>query len=337
MEHLDNFQTEVLTLDIKGEEYLSLSHYNQHLGDCESNLKRLQQLALNDILLLKLEQIRLQLTRFKQIHERFAKFWEVYKELFEQFRADKLQLIDLELKLYPLFIVPKHPASIISEQFLFDLHDAVMFKQAFLEGFEAQVQNVLNDNKTEFQFTYEQEVTEERKKNLQKQLAKLKTNDEKILFLKTEKANYLQNLPPRTLEVSGSVHANFAPGAELLFDRYIQIEIDKLEGLKQIKSNLKKSGDLKAPAIRLFCSLIHQSTEFIKGSDEDAASYCKRVCKKFNLHYTDNVRKYFNAEAGIKKTDKQLKKVKELILPMIDSKIKSKIEAHITNKTNMFN
>ena len=179
------------------------------------------------------EQIRLQLTRFQQIHERFTKFWEVYKQLFAQFKESKLQLIDLELKLYPLFIVPKHPASIISEQFLFDLHDAVMFKQGFFEGFEAQVQKVLNEHKTEFQFTYEQEVTEERKQNLQKQLDKLKTNDEKISFLINEKAKYLQNVPPRTLEVSGSVHANFAPGAELFFDKYIQIEIDRLESLRK--------------------------------------------------------------------------------------------------------
>jgi hypothetical protein len=111
------------------------------------------------------------------------------------------------------------------------------FFKEVLQYCKIKIDNIDKPKQTEFQFTYEQEVTEERKNALQKRLAKLKTAEEKILFLRDEKAKYLQNISARTLEVSGSVHANFAPNAELFFDRYIQIEIDKLESLKKNYNN----------------------------------------------------------------------------------------------------
>jgi hypothetical protein len=68
----------------------------------------------------------------------------VHKKLYAAFEVNELKMTDLELQIYPLFIVRPHPATIISRQFFFDLHDAVMFKQGFFKGFEAQVQEALN-------------------------------------------------------------------------------------------------------------------------------------------------------------------------------------------------
>lgn len=190
------------------------------------------------------------------------------------------------------------------------------------------------ENITEFQFAYKQEVTEKRKQALQNRLAKLKTTEEKILFLRDEKAKYLQNISAQTLEVSGSVHAKFAPNAELFFDRYIQIEIHKLEKSKHKTS--KKEGVLLAPVVKLFCALVHQSNINIRG-EESAEDFCKSVCKQFNLPYPLNTRKYFNQEADIKAKDKNLKKVKELILPQIPEKERIIIEEYINSKIKMFN
>lgn len=188
-----------------------------------------------------------------------------------------------------------------------------------------------NENLTEFQFTYEQEVTEERKQALQKRLAKLKTVEEKILFLRDEKAKYLQNISARTLEVSGSVHANFAPNAELFFDRYIQIEIDKLEKLN-IKP-AKNSGKLQAPEIKLFCAIVNQCQIMIKGYDESPEKFIARVCKEFNLNANPKkARQYFDIDAEIKTTSKAFTRMTENIFPLLPNQIKIKIETHIKSK-----
>jgi hypothetical protein len=96
----------------------------------------------------------------------------------------------------------------------------------------------IDQDKTEFIFTYEKEVTAERIADLKKRLNKLKTDDDKLKFLKKEKANYLQHISAETLFVSGSVHSNFQPGTELFWDRILQIEIDTLEGCQ--KNELKE-------------------------------------------------------------------------------------------------
>jgi hypothetical protein len=215
------------------------------------------------------------------------------------------------------------------------------FFKEVLQYCKIKIDNIDKPKQTEFQFTYEQEVTEERKNALQKRLAKLKTAEEKISFLRDEKAKYLQNISARTLEVSGSVHANFAPNAELFFDRYIQIEIDKLESLKKNYNNevfnQTKNGKLQAPVIKLFCAIVHQSGVIIKGYDESPEKYITRVCKEFKIKANPaKARQYYDTDAQLKATDKNLKAVIELILPTLSNEIKSKIETYINSKIKLY-
>jgi len=108
MEHFNNFINEIQSLDIRVKEHYlenrqvvpldhldpdehpglplqkskfwDLSNYNQDKSNYEAEITRLQQLAINDILLLTPEQIRMQLNRVELIKARFSKFWEVFLE-----------------------------------------------------------------------------------------------------------------------------------------------------------------------------------------------------------------------------------------------------------------
>ena len=116
------------------------------------------------------------------------------------------------------------------------------------------------------------------------------------------------------------------------------IESTKKEILKYFpETKPTLNNEIKAPVIRLFCAIIHQSGIIKRGSEESAESYCKTVCDTFNLIYTENIRKYFHHEAEIKEKDKQLKKVIELILPKLPSKAQQRITTWLNNKTKMYN
>lgn len=73
-----------------------------------------------------------------------------------------------------------------------------------------------------------------------------------------------------------------------------------------------------APAIALFCSIIHQSG-FDKKGKESQEIYCMRICKKFDIVYTDNVRQDFNEKRIIKNAN-HLQEIRRLIIPFIPSK-----------------
>lgn len=134
---------EIPGLPYKKGDYLDLGHYSQYKSDYENKIKKLQQLALNEVLLFTPDQINLQLKRLEQIERMFSKFWDLYIELLNDFNSGKLTLTDIEIKLYPLFIVPNRNTGIISQSFIDDLHDAIMFKQGILLGFIDQVNKVL--------------------------------------------------------------------------------------------------------------------------------------------------------------------------------------------------
>lgn len=179
MQYFHEFINEVQTLDIKVKEfyignggyfkditpernpglpyqkskYLDLSHYDQHDSDYESQLVRLQQLAINEILLCSPDQLKQQLRRLELIKRRFSKFWKVYSNLNKSFQEKNLQKIDIEIEVFPLFIIPEK-SSIdvvvnINQDFLYNLMDAVMFKQGCLKSFETQVKEVLGIEENE--------------------------------------------------------------------------------------------------------------------------------------------------------------------------------------------
>lgn len=81
----------------------------------------------------------------------------------------------------------------------------------------------------EFRDVYDGEVTEERKAALKAELDKIDGIPEKIKFLEIKKLEYLQNIPSRSFEVSGRVIGSGFQSGPLLFDRFIELEIEKLK------------------------------------------------------------------------------------------------------------
>lgn len=115
---------------------------------------------------------------------------------------------------------------------------------------------------------------------------------------------------------------------------YSQSLWEYLNWIKDLKNNTSKvKNRIESPVIKLFCAIIHLSGIIVKG-DESAESFCKTVCKRFNLNYTDNVRKYFTTEVDIskKRQSKNLEIIVNWILPQIDKEVKKQIEIYIQSK-----
>lgn len=118
--------------------------------------------------------------------------------------------------------------------------------------------------------------------------------------------------------------------------RDIQFELNDIEtklrnftpnqSLFKIQQTKKKTPT--APAIALFCNLINEAEIIKKESNEIPEIYCKRICKKYNLKYTDRIRQNFNGN----KSQKHYKELTELILPCIDETTKDKIQKHLDSK-----
>lgn len=97
---------------------------------------------------------------------------------------------------------------------------------------------------------------------------------------------------------------------------------DKCE--HQLQPNQKP----KAPVIALFCSWVNFAKVLPKEENESVENYCKKVCEKFNLSYSDRIRQNFNGN----ETKQNKLRVKELILPSIDKETNEKIIQYLTSK-----
>lgn len=151
--HFDNFIEEIQTLNVRVTDgFLDLRHYSQD-GSYPSEIVRLQQLAINDVLLWNRNQIQQQLKRLERIKRQFNRFWDAYKKLAKDLRENQYDNTYLALKIYPCFIVPNHERGSISERFMNDLHDAAAYKDGTLAGFEEQIKQVLEpeNNDTEIE------------------------------------------------------------------------------------------------------------------------------------------------------------------------------------------
>ncbi len=113
--------------------------------------------------------------------------------------------------------------------------------------------------------------------------------------------------------------------------------IDKHEQDRQEMTKTTGKEKISGPVIRLFCAIVHQCGIMEKAFDEGAESYIERVCMEYDIKVNpQKARQYFTTEADIKKTDKNLTKVKELILPNIASDTQQKINSYIDSKTKMY-
>jgi len=148
----NNYTLEILNLKIESDSFilkaskskeLTLDHNSQIESNYENKLKKLQQLALNDLSLLDQSQIKLVIKRLEEINGRFDKFWKVYKKWFSQFEKQEFDIYDFKGKLNQYFTVQKSSLNIISKNTFFQLHDAVVFKQGSLLGLIEQVRQLI--------------------------------------------------------------------------------------------------------------------------------------------------------------------------------------------------
>lgn len=135
----------------------------------------------------------------------------------------------------------------------------------------------LDNVKVNFVDVYKKEVTPERKEELQSQLEKYKTIQEKIFFLKQERIKYLQNITPETFEASGCVtFPNFQKGDALFLDRYIDLEIQRLELLNSNETTTEEEEDNDFTHATIEDYLFQFKDKMSKGDYENLISALKR-------------------------------------------------------------
>ena len=104
------------------------------------------------------------------------------------------------------------------------------------------------------------------------------------------------------------------------------------------KNGTPKKRKTSANAIALFCAIVNDSKQLLKGSDESKADYCKRVCINYSLTYSDNIRQQFkDGVPDIKQTSKNFKDMQSLILPVLDTDKKRPIETYLNSRTKLYN
>lgn len=111
------------------------------------------------------------------------------------------------------------------------------------------------------------------------------------------------------------------------FDSGISIAFEEMQK-ENLPPQQTETKTPTAPAIALFCNLINEAEIIKKESDEIPEIYCKRICEKYNLKYTDRVRQNFNGN----KSKRHYKGLTEIILPCIDETTKDKIQKHLDSK-----
>ena len=77
-----------------------------------------------------------------------------------------------------------------------------------------------------------------------------------------------------------------------------------------------------------FCNLINKIGIDKQDEIESATVYCKRICDKFKLPYTDRVRQNYN----VNENKKLIQELTEKVLPLIDNETKILIEKYLDNK-----
>ena len=146
--NFDRYISQILTLNIRGSREVSLRHYSQFESNYENDLKELQQLAINELLLHDHKQIKSRILILEEINNRFKEFWKVYKKWFSQFEKDEFDIFDFKEILSNYFNFQKSNATKISIKTFYQLHDAVMFKQGSVLGVIERLKKLVNKKDT---------------------------------------------------------------------------------------------------------------------------------------------------------------------------------------------
>lgn len=267
MENFNKYLLEIRSLDVKSNNnYLDLSHYDQKKSNYESELKRLQELALNDFLNLSDDQINRHLKRIKKVNENFKKFWSIYKEQFKRFRDGELNNTDLELSIFSLFIVDKHDAGFISEDFMFDLHDAIMFKHGFLENFNFQINDILEPQQSD------KSKQEDEKATTLRDFFANDVKDETIRKLQDEFKSYVgKKMAIVIYELSrlGKIHIihnGYKKSRKSFVNLFKQSDIKNIYGINKCLQHNHKNGNIEP---KNFCTESDDLYKIIKNKIDD--------------------------------------------------------------------
>lgn len=101
------------------------------------------------------------------------------------------------------------------------------------------------------------------------------------------------------------------------------------------KPTTKPKQKITHPLKARFCELV-QLANLIPRYEHSQTEYCKEVCTKYGLDYSDNVRQYFSWNSKVAKYDPKTKDVIKLILPQIKETDRIKIETYLKNETDIF-
>lgn len=151
--------------------------------------------------------------------------------------------------------------------------------------------------------------------------------------------NKVKSMHPCNLYINNIEDYGFYSGivseVDIMIEKYFELfkELDKgcdCEGFIQSQQteNKKESEKIKAPVLALFCKLINAIGIEQKDEIESVEKYCKRVCERYDLVYTDRVRQNFNGN----ETKVNLKLLTQNVLPLLDAETKSKIQKHLDTK-----
>jgi hypothetical protein len=115
------------------------------------------------------------------------------------------------------------------------------------------------------------------------------------------------------------------------FGQSFHVKKSFFENLLNIIKDLEPKAKMTAPVISLFCELV-SDCKILQQYYKTNENHCKDVCIKYKLEYSDRVRQNFRASY----TPKNLQKVKELILPLINERDRKKIIEYINNSTDIY-
>jgi len=105
-------------------------------------------------------------------------------------------------------------------------------------------------------------------------------------------------------------------------------KFDKCEHDLPPQQKKTKTDKLKAPVLGLFCGTINKIEIDKREETESADIYCKRICAKYKLPYTDRVRQNYN----VNETKKLIQELTEKVLPLIDTETKKLIQEYLERK-----
>ena len=97
----------------------------------------------------------------------------------------------------------------------------------------------------------------------------------------------------------------------------------------------EQKGKITNPIKTRFCELL-QISQLVPRYEHSKVSYCREICRRFDLEHSDLIRQRFNWDATIAKHDPTMKDVVKLILPTLKKEHQVKLESYIRNESTIY-